>query len=866
MATGQVSRFALVFDVDGNWETALEQLPNLFNNASNASDQFATRVTDASQRASTAMEAFGRMQEIGTGMMRAGASYFGAMKSTMLDAMGTLMPMEATMTRIKSLTKASKDATLDIIENALVLSERTPFESQSVVDLTAALAVAKVELGAVKDAATGMDATIASMQKAGFANVGQEALNFAGDMKVTRASLLADLATMSGVAPDRMQFFVRGMQRALMTGNLRMLDEIPRPFRKEIWETLGNTAKVPAQKAMDNLYKFLAKKGQIGAALAASTSMGAMLQTFGESKGLLYRKIFGKPDEGGYYDKFKGILADFITTVMGTFNDPKFLNSVKGAVEPIVSFLEKLAKVLSRVVKGALEFIKNHPKLVKFLTLFVTFAAAALTVAGAILAAIGALGLLVITAKVAIVGLVMIKGALIGIAIVGAKVIAVMAALAAIGYAVSKAYESNWGGVRDIIDGVALVFQGLYEGIANMTTRTTTLSDETAKGLAKLGLLEFVMDLLSVANSIYVFFKSIKDGFMSAFGDTSPTINELNEALLFLWDEIKLLFTEIGKLVGANVNLNSEWSETSNIGGMIGVVFGTIVGVTIRLVEWLVILVGGVVRVATWFVKTMQIANAFLNPLSMMVDYVKSLWKGFNLLLEGDISGAFKEWGLGILNFVLTPVQLLIRGIVALLDLVGKEAPKVMQDIGKYGVRSLIETPEEAGRQAWKVPEALKGRKEYEGLTPETVMLLEEQKKRQAYFAQQDAMATPTAAAEAPLASMPDNVLMFPQQAAVPQGEVVGINWAPQVPESVNPIQNNVIPMVPQADLQKRGMAHDQVSAIQGSGWDQRQPQQPINVSMPPAENHIHLSIDGDELASHMESRGGIQSQRVVGG
>lgn len=865
MAT-QVSQFSLVFNVDGSWESDLSNLPKLFNNASSAADEFALRTTDASQKAATAMQALDKIRAAGDRLLDVGKRYFGGMKGFITEGMLSLVPMETAMQRIKGLTGASQEATAGIVEEALTLAERTPFESQDVIDITAALAMAKVNLGAFRDEVTGMEATLASMNKRGFAKVGQDILDFAGDMKVTSASIIGDLAAMTGKSGAQMQFFVRSMSRALSSGNLGMMrDDLPDAIRQAIFETSGNKSKVTAQKAMDNLFKFLREKGQIGAAAAASGTLEAYITGFKELKTILFRKIFGLPgDPKGFYEQFKGILAGIYNDIQKAFVDPKLLASVRGFFEPVLGLATKLGDAIKRTAVTLLDFVKNHPKLMKFLGTFSMIAAGALVVAGAILSLIAGLAGLVLAFKAAVAGVVLIKGALLAVGLIAIKVIAVIGLIAAAGYALYKAYETNWGGLRDIIDGVRLVVVGLYEGITNMTDRTTYLSEETAKGLAKLGLLEFVLDLLMVASNIFTFFRSVKEGFLIAFESWAPTLEDVNTTFGVLWESIKGLFIAVGKLLGVNFELNTSWTSSSNIGGFLGVVLGEMVGIALRLVQAFVLLVSGIISFVSGVVTALRVVNAFFNPLSMLISMFKSLWTAFGLLVSGDILGAFKELGLGIMSFMLTPIQLLIRGIVTVMELLGKKVPNAMKGIAEGGFRTLLEPTKD-----WTLPGELQAGfvDPYAGLPEDVKAKLIARAKFGEEHPESKLMSYPAEA----MAEQPSNVFPFPFAAAMghklqslppatPETPLMSMPEA-AVPEA----RSNVIQMVPRTDLQQRTMASDQVAAIQEAGYGQsRMESAPVNVSVQP-QISIYNSADADGLSSWLSMNGQRQEARVVG-
>jgi hypothetical protein len=643
----ETTRFTLIFDVEGGFEEGLRRMMGGFDNASSAADRAAVHVRDASQAIDTALNSMRALGNTGEQIMNAGLTYFQSIGDFASKGMQSIKPLEAMMQRMQGVAHETEAGARDIVANAIQLAEQTPFLAEDVSSLSSALAIAKVNLGAFQGLDIGMAA------EKGFSKLPAQILDMGKTMKVTATSMLADIATVAGVGPQRMQFFVAGMQRALTTGNLRMLDELPPTFKKAIFGSITQS-KIPAQQAMENLFKFLSKEGQIGAALAGSTTMEAIESNFADLPGKLFRNVFGMPGTGGFYDQYKDLMRDVYTTLSATFADADFLNVVKDALTPIFAMALKAARALSELGKRLLVFVKEHPQLAKYSMVFLGITASVLVLGGVLIKAASAVGMLML----GIMGLqvsFMTWGAKIGqvlsllksISLVSLGIIGVLGLL-------YVAYETNFGGMRDFVNKLVIGIRAVSEGLSNMTRTTTSLSKETAASLADIGILDFVLSILAWGNRLYNFIISIGEGFSAAF-EWGPQLGKVTSAFSFLSDAVRTLFSRFGDLLAQIPGMGPAFQESSDAGGSFGVILGTVASGLVNVAAFIGYVIGGIVTLVDWIIEAGDMfAKYLVGSIADLVHAIGTLNDAFTALMSADFRTFFSKLksGFGELNAV----------------------------------------------------------------------------------------------------------------------------------------------------------------------------------------------------------------------
>lgn len=693
----RISKFSLTFDVDGNWEHALSQLPTLFNTASQQAEQMAERTASSVERMDATF-ALQRMTRMGMMTLDAGLAIFEGFGKFVKKGIDTVAPLEFMMQRVMAIAKIGEEETRGILTNALRMAEVTPFLANDVARLTTAMALGKAPLGPLKEGIEDVTLKMAALK--GWAPaLSKEVLDFAGDMKVTTQSIVADLAAMVAVEPEMMPFFVAGMQRALITGDLRRLkDELPDHIREAVFGGLLK-AKGTATEHMARLFEYLKREGMVGASAAAAGTFQTIVQNLGELPDVLFRNVFGMPGTGGFFDQFKEEFRKMFALLSKTFRDPRFLKSIKDAFTPIIELGLRSVRVLGMFVKMTIEFAKNHPRIMKFLVKTAVLIGVILTLGGAALAAVASFGLFVLTIKAILIAMPLIAAAVLPVIAVIAK-IAVVAGAAVFAFELLRdAYETNFAGIGDSIRKTILVLKGLTEGIMNMTETSTFMSEETAAALEQEGLLKFVANVLSYANAIRNFFVGFAEGFIDMI-DQTGVVDDL--VMMF-----GLLFDTIGNVLREGDKGPSIWGANASTADKFGITLGFIVSMMIDLVSWTILAVIGLIKLGSWLAKNTNLFAVIITPLEVLIRIIGGVIKAFTLFAEGRWMDGIKELGLTLADTLLLPFEMMVDSIRGLAKLFDAEdiLPDWMINFSKYGIRGVIGEIEPEGRpkREWKV-------------------------------------------------------------------------------------------------------------------------------------------------------------------
>ncbi len=161
-------------------------------------------------------------------------------------------------------------------------------------------------------------------------------------------------------------------------------------------------------------------------------------------------------------------------------------NVLLPVVNPLIRGVSNIVLALQRAAKSA-------PGLTRAVMVLSVALGTVLVVVGAVMAAAGTLGLLLPALKT---GFVAIGGALstagAAIATYFLPVVAVIAGIVAAVYPLRKAWQTNFGGIRDIVVGaytrIKLVFQGIWQLVTSLSNGTGRISAELAQKLQAMGL------------------------------------------------------------------------------------------------------------------------------------------------------------------------------------------------------------------------------------------------------------------------------------------------------------------------------------------------------------------------------------------
>jgi hypothetical protein len=347
-----------------------------------------------------------------------------------------------------------------------------------------------------------------------------------------------------------------------------------------------------------------------------------------------------------------------------------------------------LLPVVTPVINGVSRFIlflqrmaKSMPGVTRVVLGLSMALGTILVVAGAVTAAVGMVGLMLPAIKA---GFVAISAALAGVGSAVATyflpVTAIIAGVILSVYLLKRAWETNFGGIQDVITGawnkVSLVFQGIRELVGSLSGGVGQMSAELAKKLESAGLLGFVVTVFKAYYRVREALAGLWGAFSHAFGRIrailEPTVRTLMSAYAALASAVFSVVEIFG--VAASATDGSSWR---NFGTVIGTVAGVLLqglAFALKIVAWNLSLIvralAVVVRSVVWVGKAIvgslvgaaKFIYKFLLPVRMIGEafvaagkIIYAVWQ----VLTGDISllDGLKAIGGAVYDFLATPFR-----------------------------------------------------------------------------------------------------------------------------------------------------------------------------------------------------------------
>lgn len=681
------TKFVVNFSIEGSGEQDLKRIAGMFKGLGQTSggiSEGTNNMVELGVQTMITVDAFERLSEVGEGLMRigqAGLKTYAGIAGMMMEQ---LSPIEGSMIRLMSVAKMNQEQASHALHLAQDLVQFTPFQESQVVSIIESLGIAKISLDAFNDS-TGKAITLEAAQEKGMARLSESALRMAGSMRMTAATAIADLAAMTGQVGYQMETFNRGMQRALQTGQLTMLmDQVPATVRKAIFETTGAKMKITAQKAMNNLFKYLGEQGALGAAVMASDTFEGIKSNFKDLPLVFARAIGGMPGEGGFYDQLKNAFKDLYSSLAEGMKGEEFTKALREAFTPVFTWMIAGIKMIGAALREFFVFVKQHPMIAKAAVTIGFLASALAALGGVLLVTVGSMAAL--AAAVMALG----EGALIALAVslgvVQWALVGLTAALTA-GYAVVKLWQADFAGIRTFFEDVGLVITGVQEALENWNNEVFAITEETARNLERRG-------LLSVFSSIIVTIRKLDvlwEGFSA----------RLNESWTRVGGRFQASWTRISDAIGRVVTALSAVLRTifSGFGGgndkmremnALGRDWGDIlVNVLDRVAEL-------TEAVAAWVDTTINSIPDVIDNLATVYGVLLNMKTMFMIFVDFG-TAAFAALAAGAMSAmaVLSPLLTTLTGIVNAVMLLRQNKPK-------EAMESMAESMREATRDHLK--------------------------------------------------------------------------------------------------------------------------------------------------------------------
>ncbi len=340
-------------------------------------------------------------------------------------------------------------------------------------------------------------------------------------------------------------------------------------------------------------------------------------------------------------------------------------------VEPIMSGISYLLIALQRMAKSV-------PGLTRVVLGLAMALGAVLVIAGTVVTTVGMIGLLLPSIKAGLIALSATAATTGSVATWFLPVTATIAGVLLAVYLLKRAWQSNFGGIRDVVLGtwnkIKLVFQGVRALFTSISGGVGQMSAELAQKLEAAGLMGFVVTVFKVYYRIRQFLGGLTQAFSHAFGRIRAILEPTVQALVGAYGMLaKAVFSviEIFGLVGNSIDGSGFRDLGTTIGTMLGVIVQigaylirfTIIPLTM-VIRTLVVMVRAVVWTGKVIVDSLihagKFAFKFLLPIRLIAQafistgkIIYSVWE----MLSGDVSmlGGLQAIGGAVFDFIATP-------------------------------------------------------------------------------------------------------------------------------------------------------------------------------------------------------------------
>ncbi|RLD47054.1 MAG: phage tail tape measure protein, partial [Bacteroidetes bacterium] len=348
------------------------------------------------------------------------------------------------------------------------------------------------------------------------------------------------------------------------------------------------------------------------------------------------------------------------------------------------TLLPVVTPIIQGISKAVLFFqklAKSMPGLTRVVLTLSMALGAVLVVVGGVIAAAGTIGLMLPAIKA---GLAAMGAAVAGVGSAFATyflpVVAIIGGVVLAVYLLKRAWETNFGGIRDTILGawekVKLVVGGIRELISSLSGSSGRMSAELAKKLEAAGLMGLVVTVFRIYYRVRQFLTGLWQAFSSAFGKIRAIIEPAVRALMQAYGALYKAVFSVLEIFGLAAS-SADASSYRSLGETLGTVLGVIAKVGAYLLKFVIYNLVAVVKVVTWVVRAVvwlgkTIVTAFIEagkfiykfflPIRLLVQALRmvgrvvyTVWQ----VLTGDLSvvDGLKSIGSAVFDFLATPFR-----------------------------------------------------------------------------------------------------------------------------------------------------------------------------------------------------------------
>jgi len=348
------------------------------------------------------------------------------------------------------------------------------------------------------------------------------------------------------------------------------------------------------------------------------------------------------------------------------------------------TLLPVVTPIIQGISKAVLFFqklAKSMPGLTRVLLTLSMALGAVLAVVGGVIAAAGTIGLMLPAIKA---GLAAMGAAVAGVGSAFATyflpVVAVIGGVVLAVYLLKRAWESNFGGIRDMVLGawekVKLVFQGIRELISSLSGGSGRMSAELARKLEQAGLMRLVVTVFRIYYRVRQFLIGLWQAFSNAFGKIRAILEPAVRALMQAYGALYKAVFSVLEIFGLAAT-STDASSYRSLGETLGSILGVIAKVGAYLLKFVIYNLVAVIKVVTWvvgavvwlgktivtaFIEAGKFIYKFFLPIRLLVQALRmvgrvvyTVWQ----VLTGDISvlDGLKSIGGAVFDFLATPFR-----------------------------------------------------------------------------------------------------------------------------------------------------------------------------------------------------------------
>lgn len=292
------------------------------------------------------------------------------------------------------------------------------------------------------------------------------------------------------------------------------------------------------------------------------------------------------------------------------------LSEILGAT--LLPVVTPVMEAASRFVLRLQSIAQNAPTVTRNILTMLLVVGALATAVGAVTAGVGTIGIMLPAIKAGLFALSIGAGsAAAAIGVWFLPIIAGVALLVGGVYLLKRAWQTNFGGIQDVVFGawnrVKLVFEGIRQLVTSLSNGTGQLSADVATQLQAMGLLQFVITVFRVYYRTREFLSALWQAFAGSFGAIrqmlEPTVQALFSAFRELGAAVGMVFQALTS--GERIGGMDFWQA---LGTAVGTTFGVlakVAAIVIRLAVQPIILLARTLRVAIQVVHAM---GAILVP------------------------------------------------------------------------------------------------------------------------------------------------------------------------------------------------------------------------------------------------------------